>query len=275
MKKEVPISTIEWLGRDQALFFAVLEAAQRGCVAMTDKLSELCPKTCSRRAPVSAVFAAMEIHENPDRFDWQEMYRDLVGPEDNEDSVFRMYNADPRAWRTIDPDFSSRFPDMNGKLSNDMLLEWYETRDAESARPWRHHSGEYSKIEWQLPTMPSEYTLAGYFVVAGTHHYRAAMDEFLHPGVRTISLKPDPRNPFDECAISVIGCLRCGEEQAYHHIGYIPRNLAATLSRGKLLENVTSLAYKCEQKPDQLYFSVALACTRVTLKKLAGLRAIR
>jgi hypothetical protein len=275
MKKETPISTIEWLGRNQALFFALLEAAHGGYAAMTSKLSELCPKISSREAPVSAILAAMEIHENPEKFDWQQLYQDLTGPEDNEDSIFRVHNADPRAWRAINEDFSSRFTGTDGVSSNDILLEWYETRDSESARPWRHHSGEYSKIEWQIPAIPKDYALAGYFVVAGTHHYKASMDDFLNPGIRWISLKPDPDNPYDECAISVMGFLRRGEETAYHHIGYVPRSLAATLSEGNLLENVTPLAYKFEQKPDQLYFSVALVCTHISPEKLTGLRAIR
>lgn len=275
MKKDPPISTIKWLGHDRDRFFTVLESAQGGYDAMKRKLSELCPTTPGHETPLSAVYAAVEIHQEPERFDWEKMYRDLISPADNEHSIFRMYDADPRAWRAIENDFTSRFVEKIPLSSTTTLQEWYETLDSDSARPWRHHSGQYSKLEWDIPEIPADYILTGYFVVAGTHHYQAAIDDFIKPGVRWISLLREPENRYDQNAISVIGGIRRGEETGYHHIGYVPRNLAETLAQGGLLKEIVPLVYKFEQKPDSVFFSVAVACSHDIAEKLTSLRVIR
>lgn len=69
---------------------------------------------------------------------------------------------------------------------------------------------------------------------AGMQHYKSNAAAFVQSRDQRVELEPDPANPHDKNAIKVIGVCADG----VFHIGYLPADLAAQLSRAGLVSDV-------------------------------------
>lgn len=95
-------------------------------------------------------------------------------------------------------------------------------------------SGARSGLRFQ-PTIPPDFELQGGTIrVAGSHHRRNACIRFSRGTNLTIQFQPEPENKFDPNAIAIIGQFGEASKTYRTKLGYVPKNLAAELTRSQI-----------------------------------------